>query len=187
MTKALLIIDVQHDYFPGGTMELQGSVEASLRIRKLLDYFRKGSMPVIHIQHQSVKPGSVFLVPGTPGAEFHENVQPIDTEKVFKKILPNSFRSTGLDEYLKANKISTLVIAGMMTHMCVDTTVRAAFDLGYQCIVAGDCCATMALKIDDKNISAADVQNAFLASLNGTFSRVLDCNAVIENLNTDGQ
>lgn len=186
MKTALLIIDVQNDYFPGGTMELQGSLEASLKTGKLLDHFRKESMPVIHIQHQSVRPGAVFLVPGTPGAEFHENVKPLDTEKVFKKFFPNSFRSTGLDEYLKENKISTLVIAGMMTHMCVDITVRAAFDLGYQCIVAGDCCATKDLRIDDKSISASDVQNAFLASLNGIFSRVLDCNAVIEHLNTGG-
>lgn len=186
MTKALLIIDVQNDYFPGGMMELQGSTEAGLMIRELLDYFRKSSMPVIHIQHQSLKPGSQFLLPGTPGAEFHENVKPLDTEKIFKKNFPNSFRSTGLDEYLKEHKISTLVIAGMMTHMCVDTTVRAAFDLGYQCLVAGDCCATRSLKIDDKNISAADVHNSFLASLNGTFSRVLDCKSLIEYLNTGG-
>lgn len=186
MTKALLVIDVQNDYFPGGMMELQDSIGASLNIRELLDYFRKGSMQVIHIQHQSVKPGAQFLLPGTPGTEFHENVKPLDTEKIFKKNFPNSFRSTGLDEYLKEHKISTLVIAGMMTHMCVDTTVRAAFDLGYQCIVAGDCCATRSLMIADKKISAADVHNAFLASLNGTFSKVLDCNGVMEYLNKGG-
>ena len=182
MTTGLLIIDVQNDYFPGGSMELQGSVEASLRINELLDHFRKKSMPVIHIQHQSVMPGSTFLVPGTRGAELHENVKPLDTEKIFKKIFPNSFRSTGLDEYLKENKISTLVIAGMMTHMCVDTTVRAAFDLGYKCILAGDGCATRELKINDRIISANSVHNSFLAALNGIFAQVLDSRLVIENL-----
>ncbi|NLV69116.1 MAG: cysteine hydrolase [Spirochaetes bacterium] len=182
MTKALLLIDVQNDYFAGGSMELHGSFEASLKIKDLLDHFRKKSMPVIHIQHQSVLPGSTFLVPGTRGAEIHENVKPLDTEKIFKKIFPNSFRSTGLDEYLKENKISTLVIAGMMTHMCVDTTVRAAFDLGYKCILAGDGCATRELKINDRIISANSVHNSFLAALNGIFAQVLDSRLVIENL-----
>src|SRR5512145_3274419 len=182
MTTALLIIDVQNDYFPDGRMELQGSTEASLRIKEILDFFRLNSMPVIHIQHNSVRPGASFFLPGTPGTEFHDNVKPLENEKVFIKFFPNSFRSTGLDEYLKLNKISILVITGMMTHMCVDSTVRAAFDFGYECVVAGDCCATRNLLLKDKMISAENVHNSILAALNGTFSKVLDCNDVIDYL-----
>lgn len=180
MKKALLIIDVQNDYFPGGNMELQGSTEASIRLKELLLLFRKNSIEVIHIQHQSIRPGAQFLVPGTPGAEIHENVRPLADEKIFKKVFPNSFRSTGLDEYLKEKDISFLVIAGMMTHMCVDTTVRAAYDLGYKLAVAGDCCATRELKISNTAIPADHVQNAFLAALNGTFAAVTDSAGIAE-------
>lgn len=184
MDTALLIVDVQNDYFPGGSMELCGSVEASLRIRDILGCCRIKSIPVVHVQHQSVRPGAAFMVPGSNGAAIHDNVKPLDSEKVFLKFFPNSFRGTGLDDYLKENSITKLVITGMMTHMCIDTTVRAAYDLGYQCIVAPDCCATRDLAIDGRVIPARDVHDSFIAALNGTFARVVDSRGVMEYLNT---
>jgi nicotinamidase-related amidase len=182
MKTALLIIDVQNDYFPNGKMEVNNSLDASLRIKDLINHFRNRSMPVIHIQHISVRPGALFLLPGTAGAEFHDNVKPAEGEKIIVKNYPNSFRKTGLNDYLKENNISKLVIVGMMTHMCVDTTVRAAFDLGYECIVAGDCCATKTLNFNNKEVAAESVQNSFLAALNGVFCRVLKKDEVIELL-----
>ena len=173
MNTALLIIDVQNDYFSGGKMELSGSLEAALKIKDLLDYFRKADLPVIHIQHVSLRPGASFFLPDTPGVEINDNVKPEAGEKVVVKNYPNSFRDTELDSYLKENKISRLAIAGMMTHMCIDTTVRAAFDLGYECILAGDCCAARELAINNVKIPAQDVQNSFLAALNGIFASVV--------------
>ena len=178
MKTALLIIDVQNDYFPGGKMELNKSSEALLKIKILLNHFRKTEMPVVHVQHISLKTGATFFLPGTSGAEFNENVKPLNNEKIFVKNFPNSFRCTGLDAYLRENGITKLVIAGMMTHMCIDTTVRAAFDLGYESIVAGDCCATRSLSIDNVTIPAEDVHNSFLAALNGTFAKVVKENEV---------
>lgn len=180
MKTALLIIDVQRDYFPKGKMELTGSLEASLKIRALLEHFRKTGKPVVHVQHISIRPGATFFLPETPGIEFHENVTPKQGEKIFVKYFPNSFRETGLGDYLKENQISKLVITGMMTHMCVDTTVRAAFDFGYECLVAGDCCATRTLSYKDKKIEADSVQNSFLAALNGVFAKVLTKEEVLE-------
>ncbi len=180
MNTALLIIDVQNDYFPNGRMKLFESIKTSLEIKNLLEYFRSKSMTVIHVQHFSTRPGATYLVPGTPGVEFHPNVQPLTGEKIVVKNYPNSFRKTGLDDYLKNNNISRLVIAGMMTHMCVDTTVRAAYDLGYECIVAGDACTTKTLNIFDSEISAGNVQNSFLAALNGVFSKIIKTAEVIE-------
>jgi nicotinamidase-related amidase len=173
MKTALLIIDVQNDYFPDGKMELSNSTEAGVNIKDLLRFFRSKSLPVIHVQHISVKPGSTFFLPGTPGAEIHDTVKPAAGEKIVIKNYPNSFRNTDLLDHLKAHDISTLVITGMMTHMCIDTTVRAAFDLGFECIVAGDCCATKSLKYSDMIIAAESVQNSFLAALNGIFSKVI--------------
>ena len=108
------------------------------------------------------------------------NVKPEENEKIIIKNYPNSFRNTGLDEYLKKNGISKLVITGMMTHMCIDATVRAAYDLGYECIVVEECCATKELSINNKKASAEDVQNAFLASLNGLFSKVINLDNAFE-------
>ena len=140
MKTALLIVDVQNDYFPNGRKELDDSLNVSLKIKALLEQFRNRSMPIIHVQHISVKAGSTFFLPGTAGVEFHDNVKPKENEKIIIKNYPNSFRDTELNEYLKENNIAKLVIVGMMTHMCIDTTVRAAYDLGYECIVGGDCC-----------------------------------------------
>lgn len=173
MNTALLVIDVQNDYFPGGKMELKNSTDAAVRIKDLLKYFRKEGMPVVHVQHISVVPSASFFVPDTPGVQFNSNVMPEVGERIIVKYLPNCFRNTDLDSWLKENKIRKLVIAGMMTHMCVDTTVRAAFDLGYECILAGDCCATRDLNYGGINIPADDVQNSFLAALNGIFARVV--------------
>ncbi len=173
MKTALLIVDVQNDYFPNGKMELYESEKACLKIKELLEDCRDKSIPIIHIQHISVRPGSVFFLPDTSGVEIHNNVKPKAGEKIFIKNFPNSFRNTNLDNYLKENGITKLIITGMMTHICIDTTVRAAFDLGYECIVVGDCCATKSLSFQNNIVSAENMQNAFLAALNGIFAKVI--------------
>ena len=88
------------------------------------------------------------------------------------KNFPNSFRATELGALLKKNNIERIVFAGMMTHMCVDATVRAAFDFGYDCALAQDGCATRALVWGDKTVAAADVHGAFLAALGAVYARV---------------
>ncbi|GAB6121986.1 cysteine hydrolase family protein [Dysgonomonas termitidis] len=170
--KALLIIDMQNDYFEYGANPLTGSLEASLKAKEILEAFRKDSLPVIHIQHLSVRPGSTFFVPNTAGAEIHKNVFPVDGERVITKNYPNSFRETPLLDYLISNGITDLVICGMMTHMCVDATTRAAKDFGFNCIVISDACATKDLEIQAQTVSAKDVQYAFLAALDYFYSTV---------------
>ena len=172
MHAALLLIDIQNDYFPGGAMELVGSREAGQRAAMLLTAFRSKGLPVIHVQHISTRPGATFFLPDTKGVEIHECVAPQQGETVIRKHFPNSFRETPLLEHLRERKITTLAIGGMMTHMCVDTTTRAAFDLGFSCLLAHDACATRPLAFGGSTVAAADVQTAFIASLNGLFARV---------------
>ena len=117
--KALIIIDIQNDYFEGGANPLVGSLEASINAKALLKDFREKSLPVIHIQQFSTRAGSTFFIPNTKGAEIHENVMPMSGEKIIAKNYPNSFRETDLLKYLKSNNITDLVICGMMTQMCV--------------------------------------------------------------------
>ena len=172
MSKALVLIDLQNDYFPGGRMELAGADAAVARAAGLLQAFRNQGLPVIHVQHISTRAGATFFLPGTPGAEIHEAVRPREGEQVIVKHFPNAFRETGLQAALRELGATQLVFAGMMTHMCMDTSVRAAADLGFQCLLAHDACATRDLSFGGRQVAAADVQAAYLAAHNGSFAAV---------------
>lgn len=180
MNTALILIDIQNDYFENGSMTLVGSDKASLNARQILDKFRINGLPIIHLQHIAARPGATFFVPQTKGAQIHENVKPKDNEKVIIEHFPNSFRETGLLEYLKSKNITDLVICGMMTHMCVDATTRAAKDYGFNCTVIGDACATRDLEINGETVKAADVHNSFLAALNGFYASVITTKQYLE-------
>lgn len=170
--RALLIIDIQNDYFEGGANPLVGAQEASLNTRKLLDAFRKDSLLVVHIQHISFREGSDFFLPNTKGVMIHKNVLPLIHEKIIVKSYPNSFHDTELLKYLRANDVTDLVICGMMTHMCVDATARAAKDFGFYCTIISDACATKSLELKGDSINSKDVQSAFLAALSYFYSKV---------------
>jgi nicotinamidase-related amidase len=135
----------------------------------------------VHVQHIATRPGATFFLPETEGVRIHESVSPLEGETVIQKHFPNSFRETALLELLRAARIEQLVVAGMMTHRCVDSTVRAAFDLGFGVTVIKDACATRALPFGEATVSAANVQAAFLAALDGVFARVQSADAYIGN------
>lgn len=172
MTTALLLVDIQNDYFPNGRMPLERSFEASLKAQEILQVFRAKQLPVIHVQHISTRPDAVHFLPCTKGVEFHTHVQPIKNETIIKKHYPNSFKDTALLNHLIKNKINHLVICGMMTHMCIDATVRAAYDLGFMCTVVQDACATRNLEFEGMMIPAQSVHHAFLAALQPTYGTV---------------
>jgi len=172
MSIALVLIDLQNDYFPGGAMELVGSEVAVERARELLLTFRWRSLPVVHVQHVATKPTATFFRPGTRGVEIHDAVRPEGHEPVVVKHHPSSFRDTTLLATLREAGATDLVFAGMMTHMCVDTTVRAAADLGFTCSLASDACATRDLEFGGRRVGAAEVQLAYLAALDGSFAAV---------------
>ena len=182
MPQALLIIDIQNDYFPGGAMELVGSPEAGARAGELLSAFRDRQLPVIHIQHLSTRPGATFFLPGTQGAAIHSCVAPAAGEPVFTKHFPNAFRDTGLLAWLRERDVHQLVVAGMMTHMCVDTTVRAAFDLGFACTLVHDACATRDLAFAGTTVAAQQVQAAYLAALGGVFATTQTASEIVAGL-----
>jgi nicotinamidase-related amidase len=182
MTWACLLVDIQNDYFPGGAMELVGSPAAVVQAERLLHAFRQKALPVVHVQHVSTRPGVTFFLPDSDGVRIHDRVAPVEGEAVFQKHYPNGFRDTGLLAHLRDRQISQLVVAGMMTHMCIDTTTRAAADLGFQCTLAHDACATRALTFGGVTVSAENVQTAFLAALNGLFAKVASAEEVCAGL-----
>jgi nicotinamidase-related amidase len=171
---ALLIIDIQNDYFAGGAMELEGADAAGEKALAILRRFRERGEPVVHVRHASVRPGSTFFLPGTRGAEIHASVLPQGGETVIEKNFPNSFRNTPLREKLEALGVKNLVVAGMMTHMCVDASVRHAADLGYKITLLGDACATRAQSYGGEKVPARQVHAAFLAALNGFYAKVVN-------------
>lgn len=160
-------------------MEVVGAVEASQTAQKLLDYFREHNLPVVHIQHISMRPGATFFLPDTEGIEFHQTVTPLPEETVIKKHFPNSFRDTELERHLQFQRVQKLIICGMMTHMCIDTTTRAAFDKGYDCIVVHDACATRNLSFNGIEIAAMYVHSAYMAAIGSVFAKVLNAEETI--------
>ena len=182
MTTALLLIDIQNDYFPGGAMELEGAVDAAAQARRLLDRFRTMGLPIVHIQHVSMRPGASFFLPDTQGVELNAVVTPLAGEPVFEKHFPNSFRETPLLEHLRTRGVERLVLCGMMTHMCMDATTRAAFDFGFSCIVAEDACATRSLAWKGEMLPARQVHGAFLAALGTVYAKVQGVEEIIAQM-----
>jgi len=124
MTEALLLIDIQNDYFPGGAMECTGMEQASDVAFALLEEFRREKKPVIFVRHLSIRKDATFFLPGTRGSEIHDLVAPGPTEVVIEKHFPNSFYQTGLLGALRERGVTDCVICGAMSHMCIDATSR---------------------------------------------------------------
>jgi nicotinamidase-related amidase len=170
---ALVLVDIQQDYFPAGALPLVAPDAALAAARTVLAAFRARRWPIVHVQHRSTRPGATFLLPDTPGAAFHPGVAPEPGEPVVVKHFPNAFRETPLDDLLRQSGAGRLVLVGMMTHMCIDATARAAFDLGWPVTVVADATATRPLAFGGQTVPADHVQAAFLAALDGVFARVV--------------
>lgn len=180
MSTCLILVDLQNDYFPGGKMELVGIEAAAANARLLLDRFRQAQRPVIHVQHISAYPGATFFLPESAGAGINSAVTPEVSETVVVKHFPNSFRDTGLLKVLQDAGTESLVICGAMSHMCIDATTRAAFDLGFTCTVAEDACATKDLVFKGEVVKAADVHASFMAALSFPYARVIRTTDVLQ-------
>src|SRR4029079_19491253 len=172
MTRALVIVDIQNDYFPGGRNPLEGPEQAAAHARALLDGLRASGEPLVHIQHVWDAPDAEYLQPGTPGFEINDAVRPADGETVIRKAKPKSFLDPPLEKHLRDRGVDSLVVCGMMTSMCVDATVRAAADLGFATTVVPDACATLDLEFGGATIPAAQVHGAFLSALSDSYAQL---------------
>lgn len=183
MNKALILIDIQMDYFKGGACELINPIEASLKAKSLLETFREKKLPLFHIQHiNEIRPNATFFLPNTKGIEIHENVKPLEREVVIQKNFPNSFLQTNLENELEKLNIKELVICGMMSHMCVDATTRAAFDLGFKCTVAHDACTTKNLEFQGEVVPHQQVHHAFMSALSAVYATMKTTEEIIRKL-----
>ena len=173
MSTALIVIDIQNDYFENGRMELVNPDKAAANAAKVIDWFRKNNKDnIFHVQHIAADPALGFFLPDTEGAEIHETVQPLENENLIVKNFPNSFLKTDLESKLKEKGVTDVVVVGMMTHMCIDATVRAAVDLGYNTLLIEDACATRDLSYDGKDVPAEQVHYAFVGALESMYCEV---------------
>jgi len=169
MKKAMILIDIQNDYFPGGKCELYQADQAAAIAAAALEDSRKSGDEVIFIQHINQDINAPFFCEGTEGCEIHDSVKPLRSEKIIIKRRPNSFYETELKDYLESKGITELYICGMMSHMCIDSTVRAAKDLGYTVNLIENACTTRDLSLNGEVYPAKIVHNIFMAALNGKF------------------
>ena len=173
MKTGLILIDIQNDYFPGGKMELVGVDRAARNARDLLGFFRDRSLPMFHVQHIFTDPSAPFFLPDTEGVKIHDLVKPIEGETVVQKHFPNAFRESILLEELTREGIERVVFCGAMSHMCVDATTRAAADLGLECILAHDACATRDLEFEGRTIKADEVHGAYMSALGWGYAELV--------------
>jgi nicotinamidase-related amidase len=179
MKPALLLVDIQNDYFPGGKMELENIDIASTNARLLLDKFRDKELQTFHIKHTFTNSTAKFFLPSTEGSEIHGCIDPLPDEIIVHKHFPNSFRETNLLNILNKKNITDLVICGAMSHMCIEATTRAAADYGFNCIVVQDACATRDIEFRDKVVSAVDVHNASMAALAFAYANVVNTSELL--------
>ena len=178
MSRALLLIDIQRDYFDGGRHPLVGSDRAADAASNVLAGFRARSERIVHVQHSWDAPDAAYLQPGTPGFAHDDRVAPAADEPVVVKEAPNAFVGTGLEDRLRSDGIDELVVSGMMTSMCVDATVRAAVDLGFTVTVVGDACAAPNLDHAGVHVPGEHVHAAFLAALADGYAEVVDARSL---------
>jgi nicotinamidase-related amidase len=179
--RGLLIIDIQRDYFPGGAYPLVDPEAAAEAAKQALDRFRSNGEPIVHMQHIWDAPDAPFFKKGTPGTEIHPLVAPADGEAVIQKDEANSFLGTTLEEKLRADGIDELVVAGMMSSMCVDATVRAGADLGFGMTVIHDGCAAPDLEFGGTKVPGRTVHAAFMAALGDGYAKLVTSDEVAKS------
>ena len=170
---ALVVIDFQKEYFDGGRLRIPDGDAALAQAKQLVRFADTHEMPVFHVQHLNPAGSPLFAQDGACAA-FHPEIQPQAHHTVVRKTTASSFASTDLHAQLQAGGIKTLIICGLMTHMCVSTTARDARPLGYQVLVAGDACATRDIDAwDGGTVGHAALHRAALTAVADSFAAVL--------------
>jgi nicotinamidase-related amidase len=171
--KALIVVDIQNDYFPGGKWPLAGADAAADNAARVVASARAAGDLVVHIRHEFTSADAPFFIAGSEGARIHPKVLNRPDEQVVLKHYVNSFRETDLKQILDAKEIEELTVVGSMSHMCIDGITRAASDFGYKVTVVHDACASRDLEFGGVVVPAAHVHAAFMAALGFAYATVV--------------
>jgi nicotinamidase-related amidase len=176
-STALIVVDIQNDYFPGGKWPLVGAEAAADNAVRVIQAARDAGDFIVHIRHEFSSDDAPFFAPGSEGARLHPKVLNLEHEPVVLKHFANAFRETGLQALLKDKGVENLLIIGSMSHMCIDATTRAAADLGYKVKVIEDACASRDVEFNGTVVPAAQVHAAFMSALGFAYAEVLTTQA----------
>lgn len=175
MTKqAVIVVDMQNEYFPQGKMPLVGIEAAAANAAKVIAFARKNGDMVIHVRHEMPSADAPIFAPGSDGVKINETVKPINDETVIVKAFANSFRETSLKQLLDEKGIENVAVVGAMSHMCVDAVVRAAVDFGYNTTTIHDACATRDLEFNGVTVPAAHAHATLMAAFEFMYGEVVD-------------
>ena len=170
---ALVLVDIQNDYFEGGRWPVDKMQEVSANAARLLENARTKGHTIVHVHHEIPSDEAPFFRPGTPGAEIHSSVAPKGNEATILKHRPNSFHDTSLRGDLEAKGVTEVIVCGAMSQMCIDATARAAVDFGYAVTVVEDACGAKEQAFNEMEVPAPQVHAAFMAPLAMTYARVV--------------
>lgn len=170
---ALVLVDIQNDYFDGGDWPVDKMDTVSANAARLLESARAKGDTVIHIRHEIPSDEAPFFRPGSEGAQIHASVAPAEGEPVILKHKANSFQDTSLRQDLDAAGVTDVVICGAMSQMCIDATSRAAADFGYAVTVVEDACGAKELAHGGVEVPAEQVHAAFMAPLAMSYAKVV--------------
>jgi len=171
--SALILIDIQKDYFPGGKWELHGIEDSAAQAVRLLEDARAKGQMIVHVHHEFQMENPPFFEPNTPGAEFHPSVLPAEGEHKVLKHHVNSFRETNLQALLEEHEVSEITIAGDMSHMCIDAAARHAADLGLIVTVVEDACSSRDLEFSGEVGPAETVHKAYMSARSFAYASVV--------------
>lgn len=173
-TQALIVVDIQNEYFPQGKLPLVGINEATANAALVIESARQRGHTVIHVRHEMPDADAPIFTPNTDGVVINEKVKPAEVEAVIVKNYPNSFQHTSLKEMLDKEGVDEVTVIGAMTHMCIDATVRAAVDFGYKTTTIHDACATLDLEFNGIKVPAAQVHAAIMAAFEFSYGEVIN-------------
>jgi nicotinamidase-related amidase len=173
MSRALLVIDVQNEYFPGGALPIThpaGHLDAILRVMDAA----AGRVPTVVVQHSFDDPAKPFFQRGTPGWELHPEVAARPRDLLVEKRLPGSFTGTPLEAWLRERGVTTVTVTGYMTHMCCDTTAREAVHRGFAVEFLSDATGTLPLTNKAGSVTAEELHRSILCAQQMLLSDVID-------------
>lgn len=177
---ALLLIDFQLEYY-SGALPIPDGVAAAENAAKLVAWADRVGVHVIHVHHVAGHPKSPLFTPGGEQVVPHPLLVPSERHRRLTKGLPSSFVGTTLQATLQELAVDTLIVTGLVTHMCVSSTTRDALSLGYASIVAADACATRDLPDHSGTgtVSHRELHRHSLAALADRFAAVMDTQAIL--------
>lgn len=182
MKRALIVIDVQNEYFPGGALPITYPENNLPIILKAIDTANSKGIPVVVVQHTDPSENAAAYKKGTPTWALHKEVAKRHYDHYAEKNFPGSFTGTDLESWLRQNDVDTVTIVGYMTHICCDTTARQAFHLGFKVEFLSDATGTLSLTNEGGSVTGEEMQRAILVAQAMFFSKVITTGDWVKDL-----